>query len=94
MKKVKTMALSYEEILNVWGRKLLKDRGYTVSDEARVSAELGTEGEGCCDDCWTETAVVVISVISKIRDENVSVSVRDYEFEKILLELVEISVNS
>ena len=88
------MVISNEEVLTIWGRKLLTDRGYTVSDGAKVSAELGTEGEGCCDDCWTETAVVVISVISKIRAENVSVSVRDYEFEKILLELVEISVNS
>lgn len=87
------MEISNEEVLNIWGRKLLKDRGNTVSEGVRISVELGTEGEGCCDDCWTETAVILISVISKIRAENVTVSIRDYEFDKILLELVDISRN-
>lgn len=91
--KVRLMDISNEEVLNIWGRKLLKDRGYMVSEKAKISVELGTEGEGCCDECWIETPVTIISVISKNREERASVKIQDYEFDKALLELVEISRN-
>ena len=87
MKMVKLMAISNEEVLNIWGRKLLSDRGYTVSNSERVSVELSTEGSGCCDDCYGESAVI------RITSKSIWVTIDDYHFEKILLELVEISRN-
>jgi hypothetical protein len=87
MKMVRLMAISNEEVLNIWGRKLLTDRGYTVSNDAFVSVDLSTGGSGCCDECYGESAV--IQIISK----GIWTTLSDYQFEKILLELVEISRN-
>ena len=96
------MALSYDEVLNIWGRKLLKDRGYNVSSDARVEVEIVVETSGYgCDSCSYDEAVVQITVPSGIRtkrndgirSERISVSIDSYRFRDILLELVEISAN-
>lgn len=89
------MAMSYDEVLNVWGRKLLKDRGCTVSDDAIIDVEITVENSGYgCDSCSYDEAMVVISVISKNRAERASVSIDTYRFREILLELVEVSANT
>lgn len=88
------MALSYDEVLNIWGRKLLKDRGYTVSDDARIDVEIVVENSGGCNTCSYDEAMVEISVISKNRSERASVSIDSYKFREILLELVEVSANT
>lgn len=89
------MALSYDEVLNVWGRKLLKDRGYTVSADATVDVEIVVENSGYgCDTCSYDEARIEISVVSKNRKERSSVSIDSYKFREILLELVEVSANS
>jgi hypothetical protein len=89
------MALSYDEVLNVWGRKLLKDRGYTVSADARISVEIEVENSGYgCDSCSYDEAVVTITVLSDNRNERSSVSIDSYRFREILLELVKISANT
>ena len=88
------MALSYDEVLNIWGRKLLKDRGCVVSADASISVEIEVETSGGCDTCSYDEAMVVISVVSKNFKERSSVSIDTYKFRDILLELVEVSANS
>lgn len=88
------MAMSYDEVLNTWGRKLLTDRGYTISPKARIDVNIVVINNGGCDTCSYDEAVVEITVLSKNRSERASVSIDSYRFRDILLELIEVSADN
>jgi len=50
------------ELRDTWLRSLARERGYTVLDTDSCSLELELEGDGCCDMCYSERAVMVVQV--------------------------------
>ena len=79
------MGLSYDEVLNLWGRKLLAERGHKVSADAAVAVDISIEYSGGCDTCSYETAFVEVSAEGK------TLCFESYEFRKVLLELVAVA---
>jgi hypothetical protein len=54
------------ELLNAWALEVLRERGYSVDEDASVDVSLDTEVSGCCDMCFSTDPVVVIKQGSKI----------------------------
>lgn len=50
--------MNKDELLEAWGREVLRDAGFTIADDASVSIELTTESYGCCEMCYSESAVM------------------------------------
>lgn len=80
------MSATYAEVLQIWGRNILRKRGYKVEDDETISIDLDVVYEGCCEECLDSTAYVEISC------GNASVLIDKYNFTETLLELVETSV--
>lgn len=53
--------MSESELRQAWGREVLRERGYTVDDDAHVSFELDYGMEGCCDYCESTYAHLLVS---------------------------------
>lgn len=78
------MSVSVDEVLNVWGRKLMQDRGIIVSENDSVSFEIASEHvDDGCDDCAFDLEVVVVKAGSE------KISFDSYELQDILRKLVE-----
>lgn len=45
-----------------WGIAYAKENGYDVPDDASVELRAETEGSGCCEMCWSEDAVAILTV--------------------------------
>jgi len=54
--------MDVNELRNEWLRAAARERGYAVSDTDACDLELTTEGDGCCDMCYSEYAVLYATV--------------------------------
>jgi hypothetical protein len=52
--------MSASELLEEWGREVLRERGFTVEKDAAVYFDLTTETEGCCEMCYSSQAVIEV----------------------------------
>ncbi|UDL15918.1 hypothetical protein QEH42_gp300 [Microbacterium phage Pumpernickel] len=50
------------ELRDAWLRAEATDRGYKVSDTDACSLETELQGDGCCELCYSEKAVLVATV--------------------------------
>lgn len=82
------MSATYEEVLQIWGRNILRKRGYKVNDDDTVSIDFDVTYEGCCEECQDCIAYVEISCGNSVA------LVGKYDFTDILLELVQASVEN
>lgn len=82
------MSVTYEEVLQIWGRNILRKYGHKVKDNAKVSIDFDVTWEGCCEECLDSTAYVEISCGNSVA------LVGKYDFTDILLELVQTSVEN
>ena len=48
-------------LLESWGREILREQGFVVDDVDSISLDLTTEGSGCCDMCYSTSAVIEIT---------------------------------
>lgn len=80
------MSATYAEVLQIWGRNILRKNGRKVADDALITIDFDVVNEGCCEECLDSTAYVEISSGSAY------ILFGKYDFTEILLELVETSV--
>ena len=59
--KEQTMDISNKAIITAWGKKILTDYGYEVSEGDSVFVVLDTESSGCCEVCLSHEPVIVIT---------------------------------
>jgi len=79
--------MNYEDILQMWGRKLLADAGFNVSEDVAVKVNLTYEESGGCETCsYTEGIVEVYS-------SSGSLSLDSYTFSQALNELMKIAAS-
>lgn len=80
--------VGYDELLQLWGRSVLREAGYTVSDTARVTVEMDSEWSGGCDTCAFEETYVSVYAGRAMRRYD------KYSFQDLLRELIEFSVTN
>lgn len=78
--------VGYDELLQLWGRSVLREAGYEVSDTARVTVEIDSEWSGGCETCAFEETYVSVYAGRAMRRYDT------YSFQDLLHELIEFSV--
>lgn len=58
--------VSESELRQAWGREVLRERGYKVSDTTHVEFELELSGDGCCELCYSEYPTLIIRAGSRV----------------------------
>lgn len=53
--------MSESELRVMWGREVLRERGVEISDDDYVSFELTVGGDGCCELCYSEHAILHVT---------------------------------
>ena len=80
------MSNKYDELLKVWGRELMRSRGFSVDDDKQVSVAFKSEWTGGCETCsWEEKYVIV-------RYGSASVKYDIYSLESLLKEVLAFGV--
>lgn len=87
-KRTKETIMDYNKVLKIWGKELLTERGYTVTDDSEIQVDIITESYGGCETCSYDETMVTISM------GQLTAQFDTYFFKDILLKLVEITARN
>jgi hypothetical protein len=88
MREVRGADMKYEDVIQLWGRNMLRSRGYNVSDTESVYVSLGYEISGYCETCEYTVGII------EIRANGYHTTVEGYDFTRVLSELVALSAEN
>lgn len=80
--------MKYEDVIQLWGRNMLQNQGYKVSDTDSVYVSLGYEISGYCETCEYTVGTIEISSVG------CHMTIEGYDFTRVLSELVALSAEN
>lgn len=78
--------MNYNEVTNLWGRKLLTDAGYALKEDETITVDLDYEYGGGCSTCSYTYGVVRIR-----SSRGATLDLETYSFSEAMNELIKIS---